>query len=113
MWRRLLTIPTVKAHTDGMTDTATITLTQTGGGDGEYLSTYVQVDPVEPACTSGEHDWLEGHPVGHDGGVVMVATCDRCALRCEVDTWATNPANGERGLRSTRYDRDEGEPADR
>lgn len=73
------------------------------GEEASWLSEWVQADPDEPACSSAEHAWADGSPIGHGGGAVVTDTCDKCGLERTVDTSAQNPANGEQGLRSIAY----------
>lgn len=61
------------------------------------------VDPDEPSCTSGEHDWVDVGVLAHGGGVESHDRCQRCGVERIVDTWATDPATGEQGLRSVSY----------
>ncbi len=74
----------------------------------------VAIDPVEPACPHGEHDWQAPHALvgglaenpgvqGHGGGVVVHEACLHCGAQRATDTWATNPRTGEQGYRSLSY----------
>lgn len=86
--------------------------------DGEPLdeeSHTIPVDPEEPGCWGTHHDWcapvdvVGGIPEspgvhGHGGGVVATEVCSRCGMYRIEDTWATDPATGEQGLRSLRYE---------
>lgn len=88
----------------------------TGGTVGPRERHTVTVDPTEPRCADAEHDWqspheivggLESHPGvrGNDrGGVIITECCMRCGCARVTDTRAQNPANGEGGLRSVRYE---------
>ena len=74
------------------------------------------VEPVEPECIDGgtEHRWdspiaivggIEDNPgvQGKGGGVLIHEVCRRCGSHRHTDTWATDPATGEQGLRSVSY----------
>lgn len=74
----------------------------------------ITLDPDEPSCHRGhEHVWaarpfavgyVENLGVhGHGGGVVITEACTRCGAYRTTDTWATDPATGEDGLRSMVY----------
>lgn len=72
--------------------------------EGEVAHVRVTIEPVEPTCTSvSGHDWADGDPWGHGGGVVYTDVCRNCQLRRTRDTWAQDPSNGEQGLESTSY----------
>lgn len=76
----------------------------------------ISIDPDEPSCTeeNDEHDWqspfdvvggIEENPGvwGKGGGVTIKEVCAHCAAYRNTDTWATDPATGEQGLRSVSY----------
>lgn len=74
----------------------------------------IPVDPIEPKCLEGEHDWQSPYSIvggrkenpgvfGHAGGVFINEVCMKCGCGKQTDTYATNPANGEQGLRSVTY----------
>ena len=83
----------------------------------------VEIEPTEPDCSGGEHDWAAPHSVvggikenpgvhGHGGGVICTEVCRHCGAYKITDTWAQNPENGEQGLRSIEYlDADEASEA--
>jgi len=75
----------------------------------------VTLHPVEPACSCGPHVWCAPHEVvgglkenpgvqGHGGGVVIREVCQHCGVYRITDTWAQDPATGEQGLESIRYE---------
>lgn len=75
----------------------------------------VGVDPDEPDCTDGEHDWQSPLAIvggiaenpgvwGHGGGVTISECCMRCGCRRLTDTWAQDPSTGEQGLCSVEYE---------
>jgi hypothetical protein len=65
----------------------------------------VVLDPEEPECTSPDgHEWIDQGVQGHGGGIISTEACRHCACTKTVVTWATNPATGEQGLTSTRYE---------
>lgn len=79
---------------------------------------YTITIPAEvPDCVEGhDHHWASPYSIvgggeenpgvfGHGGGVVIVEVCRHCGLRRHTDTWATDPATGEQGLRSVEYER--------
>jgi len=88
---------------------------------GEYVtgtfgreSHMVAVEPEEPECPEGEHEWASDHSVvggcesnpgvfGSGGGVVITEHCRHCGTYREIDTWAQDPQTGTQGLRSVRY----------
>jgi len=63
----------------------------------------VTVDPEEPPCTEGQHEWVDGPVCGSGGGVRWVSTCAHCGCTRTTDTWATDPTTGEQGLQSVEY----------
>lgn len=84
--------------------------------DGDRIETVTAaIDPPEPRCPAGEHDWQSPHDVvggieenpgvwGHGGGVVIHECCMHCGARKVTDTWAQRRDTGEQGLRSVSYD---------
>lgn len=75
----------------------------------------ITVEPEEPECTSGEHDWQSPHEIvggieenpgvqGNGGGVIIHEVCMHCGCGRTTDTWAQNPVNGAQGLTSVRYE---------
>lgn len=62
------------------------------------------VEPTEPACTEDEHDWEQVGLAGSGGGVIITEECRHCEVRRIEDTWAQDPATGEQGLTSIRYE---------
>lgn len=80
----------------------------------------IAVDPLPTLCLdedgrrNGDHSWsddvrlvggLRENPgvFGWGGGVVIHRICTACGCGEIVNTWATDPATGESGLRSTTY----------
>jgi hypothetical protein len=74
----------------------------------------VTIEPDEPDCTEGEHDWqspieivggIKENPGcwGHGGGVIIEEVCLHCGCGRTTDTWAQNPETGEQGLDSVSY----------
>lgn len=69
----------------------------------------VTIEPDEPACSDERgHDWRDGEPWGHGGGVIVTDRCARCGLRRKTDTW-DQASDGEQGLTTVRYERGEEE----
>lgn len=76
----------------------------------------IAIDPEEPDCTDEDgHDWRSPHEViggiednpgvwQHAGGVIIREVCAHCGCYRVTDTWATDPATGEQGLESIRYE---------
>lgn len=77
----------------------------------------VQRDPEEPPCSprTETHQWqrpwsIVGGPRDtpglwvHGGGVLSEEVCPRCGWYRVIDTWASDPISGERGLRSVTYE---------
>ena len=75
----------------------------------------VTIEPDEPDCTEGEHDWqspieivggIKENPGcwGHGGGVIIEEVCLHCGCGRTTDTWAQNPETGEQGLDSVEYE---------
>ena len=75
-------------------------------------SDLVEIEPIEPDCPSGEHDWQAPHDVvggiesnpgvwGHGAGVVIREVCVRCGCGRTTDTWAQ--CGAVQGLRSIEY----------
>lgn len=82
--------------------------------DGDRENVKVAIDPKEPVCPEGEHDWqspwdvvggLEENPGvwGNGGGVVIREVCVHCGRYKRTDTWAQDPETGEQGLTSVSY----------
>lgn len=63
----------------------------------------VAVDPELPPCVDGAHEWRETGVRGEGGGVIVGYTCSKCGLEKVLNTWATDPDDGEQGLRSVTY----------
>ena len=74
------------------------------------------VEPDEPECVDGssKHRWdspialvggIADNPgiQGKGGSVLIHEVCRRCGSHRRTDTWATDPATGEDGLRSVSY----------
>lgn len=72
------------------------------------------VEPDEPSCNAGEHDWqspldivggIKENPGvwGHGGGVTIDECCMHCGCRKFTDTWATNPSDGTQGHETVSY----------
>jgi hypothetical protein len=83
-----------------------------GGGEAERVK--VRVDPPEPECPGGLHDWdspyellggLRENPGvwGHGGGVMIREVCRNCGWYRVTDTWAQDRCDGEQGLESVSY----------
>jgi hypothetical protein len=76
----------------------------------------VAIDPEEPDCEDARgHDWQAPHEIvggieenpgviGHGGGVFCEEVCIRCGCSKLTDTWAHDPADGQQGLQSIRYE---------
>lgn len=73
----------------------------------------VAMDPDEPECADGEHDWRSPEWLGgcdtnpgvwgHGGGVKSTEVCSKCGLYRITDTWAQDQQTGEQGLESVEY----------
>lgn len=74
----------------------------------------IPIDPDEPDCEEGEHEWVspwevvggcESNPgvLGNGGGVIIHEVCEHCGCLRTTDTWAQNPENGKQGLTSVSY----------
>lgn len=85
------------------------------GEDGTDEQLTVAIDPQEPACSAGDHDWQAPHEIvggleenpgvrGHGGGVTIHEVCMHCGCARLTDTWATRPDTGQQGLRSVSYE---------
>jgi len=72
--------------------------------DGDEFEEFITIDPVEPPCEGGSHDWQEDDVVGHGGGVICTEVCTKCDMRRITDTWAQ--ASGRQGLTSIKYVRE-------
>jgi hypothetical protein len=79
--------------------------------DGELVAERkVSFDPPEPKCADGHsHDWASPRVSGHGGGVIVHEVCAHCGLSKYTDTWATDPTDGEQGLTSVEYRREDHE----
>jgi len=90
---------------------------QSAGGDeveGSAGRHTIALDPKEPECQGGEHDWRSPHSLvggveenpgvqGHGGGCFYDEVCRYCGVGRRVDTWATDPETGRQGLVSVEY----------
>lgn len=74
----------------------------------------IAVDPEEPECPEGEHDWIAPYDVvggcksnpgvwGSGGGVTIGEVCLHCGCSRHTDTWAQDPSDGTQGLTSVCY----------
>ena len=72
----------------------------------------ITVEPVEPECSSDDHDWssegmggCDENPgvFGHGGGAIIIERCPHCGVTRTTDTWAQNIETGEQGLTSVEY----------
>lgn len=63
----------------------------------------VTIEPIEPGCTEDAHDYEDGQPFGHGGGVVYTDICRHCGLKRRTDTWAQRSDTGEQGLVEVSY----------
>lgn len=83
--------------------------------DHDRESHTIAIDPPEPECCAAEHDWQSPHELlggakenpgvwGHGGGVIIRDCCADCGAYRVRDTWAQDPATGEQGLESLRYE---------
>jgi hypothetical protein len=86
---------------------------EAGGGDRWRI--VVPVDPEEPDCPGGEHEWCSPIEVvggmaenpgvwGHGAGVVVREVCRNCGTYRITDTWAQDPDTGEQGLTAVWYE---------
>ena len=80
----------------------------------------IALQPKAPKCPGpdnegGEHDWQSHYGIvgglkenpgvwGHGGGVLVREVCMHCGCGRTTDTWAHDPATGEEGLESIRYE---------
>jgi len=57
--------------------------------EGETLGWRVsaEIEPPEPACAPGGHDWEETSVQGNGGGVIVTSTCQRCGRGRIKNTW--------------------------
>lgn len=67
--------------------------------DGKYEESVGEVthdfEPDEPRCTEPEgHEWGDGDPAGHAGGVIIRSRCPRCEAVRVLDTWDTDRYDG-------------------
>lgn len=92
----------------------TVELVEGEPDDDTRESHTIAVEPDEPKCSAGEHDWRSPFAIvggikenpgvfGHGGGVNIHEVCVHCGCGRVTDTWAQNPVNGEQGLRSVEY----------
>lgn len=74
----------------------------------------ITLDPEEPECPKGKHDWQSPHSIvggirenpgvrGHGGGVIITEVCAHCGCYRVRDTWAQRSDTGEQGLESVEY----------
>lgn len=70
---------------------------------GDPIHVEIELDPDEPSCTQGEHDWISGQSYGSDhGGVISTDECSHCGLQRTTDTGGTNRSDGTR-LETVQY----------
>ncbi len=80
--------------------------------DGDFYK--VAIDPDEPSCDMGDHDWQSPHEVvggleenpgvfAYGGGAKKITVCANCGMYRIWDGWATDPEDGEQGLESVSY----------
>jgi hypothetical protein len=80
--------------------------------DGDERCGTVHIDPDEPDCDDGEHDWQSPHEIvggikenpgvwGHGGGVTIREICTICGMERHTDTWADDGHGGH--MRSVSY----------
>lgn len=84
------------------------------GSDGSEERITTTIDPEEPTCPNGEHDWCQPEWLGgcaenpgvwgHGGSVMGTDVCRHCGLAKHWDSWAQRPDTGEQGLHSVRYE---------
>lgn len=78
--------------------------------DGEDVETVtVAIDPEEPRCPEGEHDWQEMEGIirkvrGHGGGIIFEEVCMHCGTVKTTDTWAQKSSTGDQGLTGISYE---------
>jgi hypothetical protein len=83
--------------------------------DGTDEIVTVTVEPDEPSCSHGGHDWRAPHEIvggleenpgvrGHGAGVIMTRVCMNCGCGRHTDTWAQNREDGTQGHTSVRYE---------
>lgn len=82
--------------------------------DGTREHITITIEPTEPTCPAGSHDWKSPHAIvgglvenpgvwGHRGGVKTLEICMVCGCSKRTDTWAQNPSTGEQGLTEVAY----------
>lgn len=75
----------------------------------------VGLDPEEPDCITGDHDWQSPYEIlgglrenpgvwGHGAGCIIHEVCMHCGAAQITDTWAQDPETGKQGLTSVRYE---------
>lgn len=83
--------------------------------DVDHETVSVSIDPPEPGCSEGEHDWQAPYSIlgglkedpgvfGQGGGMIIREVCAHCGTYRERDTGARNPTTGEHGLGSVAYE---------
>ena len=74
------------------------------------------IHPEEPPCSEAQHTWdrplnivggIRENPGvwGHGAGFIIREFCHACHWQREIDTWATDPTDGEQELTSIHYTR--------
>lgn len=81
----------------------------------------MEVPPYVPPCEDGhKHEWhspidivggIKENPgvFGNGGGVIIKQVCKHCGLLKITDTWAQDMTDGEQGLTSVTYEREDNE----
>lgn len=69
--------------------------------DYDFVESFsIAVNPSEPDCPEGVHDWYQENVNGNGGGVIVTECCNHCDCTKITNTWAHNPSTGEQGLKS-------------
>lgn len=64
----------------------------------------VEIPPTEPPCSEGgKHTWGGLKYVGYQDGYLITEDCTLCWVRRELNTAATDPETGTRGLLRVSY----------
>jgi hypothetical protein len=72
-------------------------------GDDDVHTYKFPMHPEEPPCDGSSHDWSNDVVRGSGGGVKISAVCPHCGVERVINTWASDPYDGEQGLESYTY----------
>lgn len=73
------------------------------GSQDEPETVLVTIDPQEPPCPEGGHEWARHRTRSTGPGLRISDRCDRCGLMRITRTWDHRPDTGEEGFQSVEF----------